>query len=146
MSTTLNDSKEILEIALLTYLSLHNPKQYSLNHYARSRTELFGNESKFATAAQRRQRRSAKNRINYLTKSISTTDLIRLLKERGFTTLAGTPFESLTDAELTNEAEKETATGKQTKQIEKQIEKKQSEKQAQEIVHVNHTKDRGKSY
>ena len=49
MSTTLDDSKEILDIAVLTYLSLHNLKEYSFKAYARNRVELFGSESKVAT-------------------------------------------------------------------------------------------------
>ena len=91
MSTT-DDSKERLDIAVLTYLSLHNPKEYTFKTYARSRVELFGSESNVATTSNKKQRRRAINRLYYLSTTISTTHLIRLLKERGFTTFAGTPF------------------------------------------------------
>ena len=147
MSTTLDDSKEILDIAVLTYLSLHNLKEYSFKAYARNRVELFGSESNVATTGQKKLRRRATNRLYYLSTTIPTTHLIRLLKERGFTTFAGTPLETQTHADLTNEAEQETATpadihptGKQTNQR-----AKQRAKQTQETVHVEHTKDRGKS-
>jgi hypothetical protein len=59
----LQESKEIL---ILTYLAKHNPKHYTFQDYAKSKTEILGSQLKQASKTEQAVRQKVNARINYL--------------------------------------------------------------------------------